>query len=186
MQCNRRKFVVATAGMMAVAYGGRLSTASAQEATAAPEGGAANGLIVFADTIQGGQNVPEDQQAMRSCVLSSRFPRNSQIVWRARVIDPKTGAPMDDLMLDKVEVTLSDGQTLEMEYGAHPPAPNPPRDYYWTIDWLIPKDYPTGTFGYTIMATGKEGQTGEFKPFDVAPSLPTVTDEVLQDIAEED
>jgi hypothetical protein len=108
------------------------------------------------------------------------------LVWRVRVIDPKTGQPMDDTMLTKVEVTLSDGQVIELNYGQHPPAPNPARDYYWANAWLIPKDYPTGTLGYTVIATATDGRTGEYKPFDIASSLPSVTDEVLADIEEEE
>jgi hypothetical protein len=163
---------------MAVA-GSRVAPVAAQDDAAAK-------LIVFGDIVQGGKNIPEDQQAQRSCVLSSRFPRNSEIVWRVRVIDPQTTEPMDDTMLEKVEVALSDGQIFAMEFGPHPPAPNPPRDYYWTVPWTVPKDYPTGTFSYTVTATDTQGRTGEFKPFDIPPSLPTITDEVLQDAPEED
>lgn len=179
MRSNRRRFILASAGMMAAAYGGRVAAVGAQEDAAA-------NLIVFGDIIGTGRNYPEDQQALRSCVLSSRFPRNSQMVWRVRVIDPKTGQPMDDTMLAKVEVKLSDGQLFEMEFGPHPPAPNPPRDYYWTVPWLVPKDYPTGTLSYSVVATGTDGRTGEWKPFDVPPSLPTITEEVLEDIVEEE
>jgi hypothetical protein len=178
MGSNRRAFVLAAAGLAATAGAGRFRTVGAQEN--------AGQLIVFGDVVQGGQNIPEDQQPMRSCVLTSRFPRNSQIVWRVRVVDPTTGEPMDDTMLDKVEIMLSDGQVFEMEFGVHPPEPNPPRDYYWTAAWLVPKDYPTGTLGYTVLATAVDARTGEFKPFDIPASLPTITDEVLQDIAEEE
>lgn len=185
MQCNRRGFMFATAGLLATVYGGRVARVSAQEATAAPEGGTANQLIVYGDTVQGGKNVPEDQAAERSCVLTNRFPRNAEVVWRVEVIDPETGQAMDDTMLDKVEVTLSDGQVFEMEYGPHPPPPRPARDSYWTVPWTIPADYPTGTLGYTVRATDPQGRIGEFMPFDIPSSLLTVTEEVLQEIAEE-
>jgi hypothetical protein len=143
-------------------------------------------LVIAADMVLGGKNIPEDQRASRACVMTSRFPRNGELVWRSRVFDPATGDPLDGDALAKVEVMLSDGQTFEMEYGAHPPAPNPPRDYYWTVAWVVPKDYPTGTLSYTIVATDTQGRSGEFKPFDIPPSLPTITEEVLADIAEEE
>lgn len=177
MKCNRRSFLTGSVAVIAV-MGARRFDAAAQE-----EGG--QELIVYADIVQGGQNLPEEQRPERSCVLNSRFPRNSQLVWRARVIDPETGEPMDDTMVSNVEVVLSDGQTFEMEYGPHPPAPNPPRDSYWTAAWLIPKDYPTGTLGFTITAETDDGRMGEFQPFDIPSSLPTVTDEVLQDVERE-
>jgi hypothetical protein len=169
--------MLATAGVVAVT-GVRALPTSAQEE--------AGKLVVFGDIVQGGKNVPEDQRALRSCVLSSRFPRNSEIVWRMRVIDPETGEQMDDQMLEKVEVELSDSQIFEMEFGPHPPPPNPPRDSYWTVPWTVPEDYPTGTLSYTVAATATDGRAGEFKPFDVPSSLPTITDEVLATIEEEE
>jgi hypothetical protein len=169
---------------MATTLGGRFTSASAQEATASPPGGTANELIVFGDIVQGGKNIPEEQRADRSCVLSSRFPRNSEIVWRVRVVDPKTGEAMDDTTLDKVEVHLSDGQVLEMDYGPHPGPPRPARDRYWTVPWVVPEDYPTGTFSYTVVATDTGGRVGEFKPFDIPSSLPTITEETLETIEE--
>ena len=177
MKSNRRVFLLGTMGA-AVALSGRSIAAFAQDA----EAGA---LMIHGDMVQGGQNLTDEERPERSCVLNSRFPRNSQIVWRARVIDPETGGQMDDSMLESVEVILSDGQTLEMEYGVHPPAPNPPRDSYWTAAWLVPKDYPTGTLTFSIDATAADGRTGEFLPFDIPSSLPTITEEVLQDVERE-
>jgi hypothetical protein len=184
MRSNRRTFVFATAGVMAAAYGGRIATAGAQDASSTPPGEVANELIVYGDIVQGAKNIPEDQQADRSCVLSSRFPRNSEIVWRVRVIDPETRGAMDDTMLDKVEVALSDGQVFAMHFGPHPGPPRPAQDYYWTVSWVIPVDYPTGTLNYTVTATDPQGRTGQFTPFPIAPSLPTITDEVLEEIPE--
>lgn len=178
MRCTRRTFIFAAAGMAVTAHVGMAQPAAGQDA-------AADELVVFADIVMGGKNVPEDQRANRACVLSSRYPRNSQIVWRVRVIDRETGEALDDTMLESVEVTLSDGQVFELKYGPHPPPPNPPRDFYWTGSWLVPMDYPTGSFSYTVTATGVDGRTGEFKPFDVPPSLPAITEEVFSEAGAE-
>jgi hypothetical protein len=175
MQCNRRRFALASAGVVAAAYGGRFTGVSAQDTVP---------LILFGDTVQSGKNVPEDQLEAKDCVLNNRFPRNSQIVWRVRVVDPMTGQAMDDTGLDKVEVTLGDGTVIALEYGGHPPQQN--REFYWAGAWLVPKDYPTGTLPYTVAATAKDGRTGQYKPFDIPTSMLTITDEVLQDIAEEE
>lgn len=178
MRCSRRTFVFAAAGLAVTASAGPARPVVGQEASVGD-------LVVYADTVLGGQNVPKNQAAERSCVLSSRYPRNSEIVWRVRVIDRETGESMDDTMLESLKVTLSDGQVFDMHYGPHPGPPNPPRDYYWTVSWLIPMDYPTGTFSYTVTATSTDGRTGEFKPFDLPPSLPTVTDEVFSETGAE-
>ena len=144
-------------------------------------GNGSAGLSVTADTVQAAENLPPDQMPQRACVEFSRFARNSTILWRARVVDPLTGDPMDDTALAKVEVHLADGTILPTKFGPHPAtgAPNP--DHFWSVAWRVPKDYPTGTLGYSIVATSKDGRTGEFKPFNVLPSLLTITQEVLPD-----
>jgi hypothetical protein len=172
MKCDRRKFVLVSTGMAVAASVGTITHASAQDA---------NVLFVYADTVLSGKNIPADQASEKDCVLNNRFPRNSQVVWRARVMDPKTGTTMDDTGLAKLEVKLGDGQVFAMKYGGHPS--KQPKDFYWTAAWLVPKDYPTGTVAYSITATAKDGRTGEYKPFDVATSLLTITDVVMEDIA---
>jgi len=139
-------------------------------------------LIVQADLVSGPLNIPEDQAAGRICVLQSRYARNSEVVWRARVMDPVTGEQLDDTALEGVQVKLADGQVLDMRYGDHPR--DNPTDRFWTTSFDIPEDYPTGTLGYEVVATGTEGRTGSFIPFNVAPSLLTITDEVYETIEE--
>lgn len=148
-----------------------------------PESPAAT-LLIAADTVSGPANIPEDQRATSVCVLQSRFPRNSEIVWRARVSDPSTGEELDDTVVESVQVVLADGQTFDMRYGPHPQ--DEPTDFFWTTSFDVPADYPTGTLDYEIVATDNEGRTGRFVPFQVAPSLLTVTDEVLETIEEEE
>ena len=186
---STRRLWVLTAAALAVALLGTAcsgggddeATEGGQEETQAPV--SAGVLALSADTVFGPANIPEDQAASQVCVLASRFPRNSEIVWRARVIDPVSGEEMDDSMLDSVVVTLADGQEFEMRYGPHP-ADNA-TDFFWTTSFDVPKDYPTGTLSYEIVATGADDSTGTFKPFDVAPSLLTITDDVLKTIEEE-
>lgn len=154
------------------------SSNAKSEATTAPA--VMQGLMISADIVQGSKNIPADQKAARSCVLSSRYPRNSEMVWRAKITDPATGDLMDATKIDKVQVQLANGQMVDMKYGAHPKTP--PNEYYWTGSWEVPKDAPTGTMAYTIVVTAKDGRTGQFKPImSVAASLPTITDEVYAD-----
>jgi hypothetical protein len=138
-----------------------------------------NKLLVSADIVQGSKNVPTEQASMKSCVLNSRFPRNSEIVWRARVYDPHTAELMDSAALSGVQVQLTNGKSVDLAYGAHPK--DPPNEYYWANSWVVPKDAPTGTLRYTVKATANDGRTGEYVPFSVAASLPSITDEVLPD-----
>ncbi len=134
-------------------------------------------MFIAADIVQGTKNLPQDQAASKTCVVNSRYPRNAEILWRARVVDPQTGKEMDDKALKSVQVKLADGKVIDAKYGKHSD------EYFWVGGWLVPKDYPTGTVNYTIVATAADGRTGEFKPFQVAPSLLTITNEVMPDVA---
>jgi hypothetical protein len=163
---------MASAGILATGLANRGSVALAQDGP--------QHMFVYGDTVEGGKNRPEDDP--RHCVLSNIFPRNAQIVWRMRVVDmDQGGQALDDTVVDKVEVTLQDGTVVALKYGGHPP--DEKTDFFWSNGWLIPKDYPTGTLLYTVTATAKDGVTADYKPFDIASSLLTITDEVLADIA---
>ena len=179
---SRKNFVRLSLSALAV---GAVVTACQSPAAADPTPQAkaapnAAKLIIMSDMVQGSKNIPPDQQAT-ACVLSSRFPRNSEIVWRARIYDPRTGNLMTKAELSKVQVLLANGKSVDMAFGPHPK--NPPNEAYWTGSWLIPKDNPTGTLNYSISATSTDGRIGEFKPFSVAASLPTVTEQTLTDVA---
>lgn len=150
------------------------ATAAAQPAAAAATN---NKLFIASDIVQGTKNLAQDQMSAKSCVGSSRYPRNAEILWRARVIDPSTGKEMDDKALKSVVLKMADGKVVEAKYGKHSD------ESFWVAGWVVPKDYPTGTVNFTLVATAADGRTGEFKPFQVAPSLLTVTNEVLPDVA---
>lgn len=172
--------MVTAVALLAVACGGDDGTTEPEATETAAAGG---GLVIAADTVSGPLNMPADGSAGGVCVLKSMFPRNSEIVWRARVVD-SAGEQLDDTAIESMVVELGDGQTLDMRYGDHPR--DNPTDQFWTTAFDIPEDYPTGTLDYTITATATDGRTASYKPFNVAPSLLTITDDVLETIEEEE
>ena len=176
MKIDRRRALLALAASAVVLVGSACQAApGSPPAPAAPL--AAAKLFIAADMVQGSKNVPDNLKASRSCVLTNRFAKNSEMVWRIRVGDPASGDMMGTDLLSKVEVRLANGEVLEAKYGPHPK--EPPGESFWTASWVVPKDAPTGTLTYTIVATDSQGRTGEWKPFGTASSLPIVLDEVL-------
>ena len=125
-------------------------------------------MVIQADTVRG---VQKDMTAP-GCVLNSQFKHKESLVWRIRVIDTKTGKPLDDKGLKSLTVTLSSGQSVAAAFHGHPPPK--PVDYFWSVAWIIPDDYPTGSFTYTIKATDKKGHTATFEPFKTPPALLTI------------
>ncbi|MGE7023745.1 hypothetical protein [Solibacillus cecembensis] len=153
------------ATMILTACSDDTDTAEKTEVNAVPQEKEAGALVITGDTVteQGG------------CVLASRFSAGDKIVFRNNVIDGITNEQVTEA---KVQVHLSTGEVLDMTYGKHGD------DNFWVVAYPVTADTPTGTLGYTVKAEYKD-QTGEFKPFNVAPSLLTiVSDEVLQTNAE--
>jgi hypothetical protein len=95
------------------------------------------------------------------CVLNSQFKRGENVVFRVRVRNVM-GQLLDPKGIKSITVELSDGQKFNARYGGHPP--RAPEDFFWTAAWMIPKDFPTGTFGYKVTVTDMEGNTQIWEP----------------------
>ena len=52
----------------------------------------------------------------------------------------------------------------------------PATDHFWTAAWVIPANYPTGTFAYKVVATDLQGQTHTWEPFNWTTSQLQVID----------
>lgn len=111
-------------------------------------------------------------QAGPFCVLASQFKRKEGVAWRIRVLD-QTGQPADDQKLKSVVIELSDGQKLNLKFGGHPPR-GTATDYFWSVGWVIPAEYPTGSLTYKVVATDLGGQTQSWEPFKRQPTQLTV------------
>jgi hypothetical protein len=114
----------------------------------------------------------QEGQAGPFCVLANQFKRKEAVAWRIRVLD-QTGAQADDKMLKSVVVELSDGQKLPAKFGGHPPR-GTPTDFFWSLAWIIPGDYPTGSLIYKVVATDNAGNTQTWEPFKRQPTQLTV------------
>jgi hypothetical protein len=105
------------------------------------------------------------------CVLNNQFKHLEKVVWRVRVQD-QNGNVLDDKGLKSVVVELPDGKKIEAKFGGHPP--RAPTDTLWAAAWIVPSDYPTGTFAYKVTATDTQGNTQTWEPFKVASSQLTI------------
>jgi hypothetical protein len=159
------------AGVVACGGGGKEDSNSSQQQTAPAQTAAqvSPNLFIDLDTVRGSTGIAADQKAAKSCVQASKIPVGGQIVWRIKVLDPRTGKEMDDTSLASVTVTLSDGQTFTAKYGGHPSSA--PVESFWATSWNIPATYPTGALDYTVVAKDKEGRTGEWHQLKVASAM---------------
>jgi hypothetical protein len=111
-------------------------------------------------------------QAGPFCVLANQFKRKEAVAWRIRILD-QTGAQADDKVLKSVVVELSDGQKIPAKFGGHP-ARGTPTDFFWSLHWVIPAEYPTGSLSYKVVATDMNGNTQSWEPFKRQPTQLTV------------
>jgi hypothetical protein len=114
----------------------------------------------------------QEGQAGPFCVLANQFKRKEAVAWRIRVLD-QAGQQMDDKKLKDVVVELSDGQKIPAKFGGHPPR-GTPTDFFWSLRWIIPADYPTGSLVYKVVATDLDGRTQTWEPFKREPTQLTV------------
>jgi len=111
-------------------------------------------------------------QAGPFCVLINQYKRGEAVAFRIRAMLP-TGAVADDKAIKSLVVELGNGQRLPAGYKSHGA---PPTDYFWSLFWTIPNDYPTGSIGYKVIATMNDGSTVEWKPFNRATTALMVVD----------
>jgi hypothetical protein len=106
------------------------------------------------------------------CVLNGQFKRLEKVVWRVRLLDAD-GKPLDDKAIKSIDVQLPDGTKVSGRYGFHPGGQSPREnatDFFWTAAWIVPEEYPSGTFVYKVTATDNSGKTHDWEPFKVKSS----------------
>jgi len=135
----------------------------------------ANTYFVQMATIRGGTNAKGPV-----CVSNTVFQPGEAVVWQAYVFDATTGGRLSQDAIDargiKVEVTLDNGDSVTMDYGAHPPsAPASNQEHFWAGAWDIPADVATGTYNWTITVTDNAGHKDSFTPIGQGVGLNQLT-----------
>ena len=114
------------------------------------------------------------------CVLNSQFKHLEKVVWRLRILDA-AGNALDDKALKSVVVELPDGQKMAARFSGHPPPRiGPPVDFFWTARWIIPTEYPSGSFYYKVVATNIDGSSQTWEPFKSLTSRLAVLDGAIE------
>lgn len=124
-------------------------------------------LNLVVDTVRGQAGLTDAEKKLDTadglhCVVMSKFPQGSRIVWRVKVLDPVANKELDDKGLASVVLTLPDGKTQDLKYGGHGGTKENPADRFWATGWSVPNDYPTGVFNHKITAKTAEGVAGVY------------------------
>jgi hypothetical protein len=108
-----------------------------------------------------------------SCALNSYFKPGDRIGFRFTAINPATGTR--DRASQLVVHLNYRGQTIDLPMRDRQNVKQPERAF-WIAEWKVPDDAMTGIINYSVTARDPQGRTGEFKPFDVAPSQITIVE----------
>jgi hypothetical protein len=146
------KRLTLSAIFLSVAFAGLAAPAAAQ-VTTTPSGK----LFFEGDIVKHAL----DGQIGPFCVLQSRFMRGEAVAWRMRVLQAN-GMIADDKVLKSLVVELGSGEKVTLDYGPHG---NPPTDFFWANSWTIPRNHPTGSLGYKVVATMQDGSVVTWLPF---------------------
>jgi hypothetical protein len=112
------------------------------------------------------------------CVLNNQFKHLEKVVMRFRVLDG-AGKPLDKDGLKSLVVELPDGQKINAAFGQHPPRGDA-QDHFWTAVWMIPANYPNGTFAYKAVAVSTDGATVTWEPFKTKTSQLQVVEGAIE------
>jgi hypothetical protein len=141
---------------------GACSNAAQTKTTAGQPAGETKGIETIALS---GDIVSEKN----GCVLQSRFAPGDKMIFRMNAIDPNTNQQAKNA---KLQLHLSTGELLDMKIDHHPSTDKSAPEF-WTAAYKVTNDTPAGTLNYYV--TAEDGQKkGEFKPFNISLSLPTV------------
>lgn len=134
--------------------------------------------IVQVDLVRG-----SDNPTGTVCVQTSVFKQGEELVWRARVIETSTGREIGDEGKSQAEIAernlkvtayLENGMNFPLKYGQHPgrPKEGDPVKWFWTTNWKIPLEYPTGTLKWWVVVTDKAGAFVRFDPIGAGLNIP--------------
>lgn len=116
-------------------------------------------LAVYGDTVS----------HLGGCVVQNRFAVGDSVVFRMRAVNSVSGQVEKGAAL---QVHLSTGDVLDMHLDNHSPDEANP-ELFWTAVYNVTDETPKGTLNYYV--TAESGALkGEYKPFNVMPSLITI------------
>ena len=107
-------------------------------------------------------------KGIAEAVKDAAAPQPRLIFWDAGRASSKLNVATDPpppepwKVLKSVVVELGNGQKLPAGFKSHG---TPPTDYFWSLFWTIPADFPTGSVGYKVVATMNDGSTVTWEPF---------------------
>lgn len=117
-------------------------------------------LVVYGDTVS----------QLGECIVQNRFVVGDSIIFRMTALNSVTSQLEEGA---KLQIHLSTGEVLDMQLGDHPPgAPN--AEKFWSVRYEVTDKTPKGTLNYYVTAENDSGLKGEYRPFNVMPSLLTI------------
>jgi hypothetical protein len=118
-------------------------------------------LSLYVDAVAGTRAAPGVAKRPVGCTQANVYKRGEDVVFRAWGVDLTTGQTLSTDNIDSATVTLPGlAAPLKLNYGAHGATNS--KVFFWSLGWIVPKDYPLGNAVAKITFTTDEGKTGSF------------------------
>jgi len=97
------------------------------------------------------------------CADSSVFRRGNQVIFRMYIVNAKTGKVMNGKDFSKVVIRIAGMPDLKTGFKPQGGNANAESPWLWSAAWLVPADYPLGTFKFDVVAQLKtNGKPGKY------------------------
>lgn len=102
------------------------------------------------------------------CANSSVFRRGYQIVFRLYMVNAKSAKVMNGKDISSMVLKVAGQPDVKMGFKPQGGTPDATAPWLWAAAWVVPADYPLGTFRFNIVATlktnGKPGKSVTYDP----------------------
>lgn len=114
-------------------------------------------VFLYVDTVNGARPVGAKPRPI-GCTQTNVFQRGEQVVFRIWGSVAETGDVLSTENVKYAYVKRPGQPNLKLNWGPHGPSSN--RVWFWTGAWVVPADYPLGTFTARIVFKTEENTFG--------------------------
>ena len=127
-------------------------------------------VFLYVDTVNGTRPAPGTPPRPVGCTQTNNFKRGEQVVFRIWGSVADTGAILNTEIVKYAYVRLPGVPNLKLNWGPHGAQSN--RVWFWTLAWIVPKNYPLGSAMTQVVFKTENNTFGRFDyELQIVPNL---------------
>lgn len=126
-------------------------------------------VFLYVDTVNGTRPVGAKPRPI-GCTQTNYFARGEQVVYRIWGSEAATGDVLSTENVKYAYVKIPGQPNLKLNWGPHGAASN--RVWFWTLAWIVPKNYPLGSAMTQVVFKTENNTFGRFDyELQIVPNL---------------